>query len=356
MSVVYTPQENRKHYFFIFLIVIIFLSFAFIPYFLYARPTTDDGVLSVDGGLWVWDRVKFNDYQFPLSAGDTNQILILNSDNNLSWTDYSASGGTGDCLWDEGSLIGTIKYQATSGNSYVGINTEPTTHLDVSGNIKSSGTVEVGTNLSITDYTGMNMNPVSNVPLSIKPKTSNGQNGLRLYDYLSNKYSEIAFGRSGTDTYLDFWVDSSRGFRIDKGNDLTTSYYPFTASRAYFPNDYDAKLNSNNQALGFLKITCKDDTHTISNLNYHTILVETDGKTDCDVTLPSYDDYHYYKFAIKNIDDTYNVNLKTYDDGELIDVQWNASNPLVLKPFKSHILHVTEWDRDTWMWTILSSS
>lgn len=75
------------------------------------------GTLHVDGDLWVWEKFRVNDYNFPETDGDANQVMITDGAGNLTWTAIQDVNGTG--------LIGHyIEFDTNIGIGYYDANEE----------------------------------------------------------------------------------------------------------------------------------------------------------------------------------------------------------------------------------------
>ena len=102
---------------------------------------TGDSTFMVD-----MPHIRFGDeatgYEFPTSDGESDQVMATDGNGQLSWVDVSSGGGG----WTDD---GTVVRLETIDDS-VGIGTtSPTEKLDVSGNIKASGTITSGSSITI---------------------------------------------------------------------------------------------------------------------------------------------------------------------------------------------------------------
>ena len=87
----------NKRWFAVFFFSILIITNLFI---VYGLPSEGSGTLSVDGNLWVWDQLILNDYTFPYSDGDVNQILVTDGSGILGWADANITSGSGSLTGD----------------------------------------------------------------------------------------------------------------------------------------------------------------------------------------------------------------------------------------------------------------
>jgi hypothetical protein len=106
---------------------------------------TQDSTLMVD-----MPHIRFGDetdgYEFPASDGAADQVMATDGNGLMSWVDMSGDGGG----WVDDGTVVRLEASADS----VGIGTaSPTEKLDVSGNIKASGTITSGSSIIIDGST-----------------------------------------------------------------------------------------------------------------------------------------------------------------------------------------------------------
>jgi hypothetical protein len=94
-------------------IIMIGIALIFVSIGVYA------GTLHVDGNMWIWEKLKINNYYMPLLDGDANQVIMTDGNGNLFWTDANVSGSSEIENWciTEGVCL---EYDSNTTNFYIG--------------------------------------------------------------------------------------------------------------------------------------------------------------------------------------------------------------------------------------------
>jgi len=269
--------------------------------------------------------------------------LTLNGTSIYDWNDISTTNASNGSSFVYSDYFN--QYLNTTSNvtfNDINANYLEIDSMFIDNDLGVNGNTTIQDNLAVNDASGFHMTYKLNSAISAKSYISSGQGTLRLYDYLESKYADIGLGGSGTDRFLNIYVDGTLMQQIHKQNSLTRAYSALTSSRYYqYGADYGKGINAYDMAMKYSYTTCRGTTLSLNPSGEYTTLIAGDS-SNCDATLIAMTSSgESAVFNIKNVDDIYNITIYT-TGSDKIDNIYNSTNGYLLEPWESVQLHAVD--------------